>query len=93
MAEAIEPITRTVPVGSTEVDETTPLDACENAASVATGGDMVACGAGWEREDSGVRVKMLGGEVDVFGGSTRSMRQLAAKRNCIPRWSDTCDSV
>ncbi len=40
-ADAMEPITSTVPVGSTAVDDTTPLEACENAASVATGGDMI----------------------------------------------------
>ena len=44
-ADAIEPITSTVPEGSTVVDDTTPLEACENAASVATGGDMIErCG-------------------------------------------------
>lgn len=35
-------MTRTVPEGSTAVDETTPFEVCEKEASVATGGDMIA---------------------------------------------------
>lgn len=37
----MEPMTSTVPEGSTDVDKTTPFELCEKAASVATGGVMI----------------------------------------------------